>query len=135
MNYVNYDHIVEQLRDANFIIHDLVVGKRQRPKVEGLSQKGWYQLYEMPLDDGRLALTGSFGWWIGGEKFIDTFVVKIDGKKPKFDENQRAAMKARADAERQRAEAERARVFEAAARKASGWWRRMHDAGRSGYMV
>ena len=67
MTWVNYDDVVAQIRAHDFDVVDVEIGVRKRVKVLGLDQKGWYALHEIKLDDGRLALIGVFGWWVGAE--------------------------------------------------------------------
>ena len=132
--WVNYDDILEQLQAAGFDVHQVDLAKRKRVKIAGNSQKGWYSLYEIQLDNGDTALVGSYGWWVGAETFVHKFDLRVDKKKLQLTAEQREAVKARAEAEKKIAEARRAAEIERAARQAAIWWRKLKDAGRAAYL-
>jgi putative DNA primase/helicase len=134
MNHVNYDDVRAQLQAAGFDLDRVEVCTRKRVKIPGNSQKGWYSTYEITLDGGDTALVGSYGWWVGGETFVHKFDLRVDKKKIALSAEQREAVRARAEAARRQADAERAREIEAAAQKATRWWRQLADAGSSGYL-
>lgn len=135
MSWINYEDILEQLQANKFELDRVDLAKRKRVKIAGNSQKGWYSLYEIQLDGGDRALVGSYGWWIGGETFVNKFDLKVDKKKLALTADQREAAKARADADRRQSEAEEAKRHEAASQKASRWWRQLLDAGESAYLA
>ena len=132
--WINYDDIVAQLDAAGFDVTRLELGRRRRVKIQGLTQKGWYSLYEIHLDGGDTALVGSYGWWVGAEPFVHKFELRVDKKKLALTEEQRQAVKARYEAERKAADAERAREIDRAGQQATLWWRKLNDAGRSAYL-
>ena len=108
MTWINYDDVLSQLQGAGFDLADLVVGERKRCKVVDVAQKGWYALHEITLDDGRHALVGAFGWWIGAEKFVENVKLRVDKQAVKLSAEQHAAVKARVAEEKRKAEAARA---------------------------
>ena len=106
MTWINYDDVIDQLIGYGFEQPkggwDIGIdgaGKgaagRAKTKVEGKSQKGWYALHTIRLDDGRDALIGAFGWWDGGEATIIKVKLNVDGKAASLTPEQRAAIKAR----------------------------------------
>ena len=136
MSWTNYDDARQQLEAAGLILRgalevDLPAKKVARCKVEGggFEKRGWYKLFTV----GDL-LCGAYGIWAADNP--QSFKIELPrAERKKLSVDEWAAIKAKQADDAKRAEAERAREIEAAARKASGWWRRMHDAGRSGYMV
>lgn len=142
MIWVNYDDIVGQLIDAGFQQprggwdEAIDSGKKGgvRCKVEGSRQGGAISLNTIRLDDGRDALIGAGWYYLANEKHVVKLVLRIDAKPAKLSDDQRAAIKARQAEIARLAEAERAREIERASQKASAWWRKLDDAGQSGYM-
>lgn len=136
MSYRNYDDVCRQMMAAGLILTgplkiDLGKDKFARCKVEGGGgeKRGWYKLFA--LDD---LITGSFGIWSADNP--QSFKVELPKAERKaMTADKIAAMKAKQKADAARAEAERAREIEAASRKASGWWRKLDDTGKSGYMA
>lgn len=142
MTWANYDDVVGQLIDAGFLEpvngwdSAIDCGKKAgvRCKVEGSLQGGAVSLHSIRLDDGRSALIGAGWYYQGAEKHVVKLVLRVDAKPAKLSDDQRAAIKARQQEIARLAEEERAREIEKASRKATGWWRKLDDAGQSGYM-
>lgn len=134
MSWINYDDIVAQLQSAGLLLDGSLridTTKPVRCKVEGgdREKRGWYRLFSL----GDL-ISGAYGIWSADDP--QSFKITLPkAERKKLTPDQVAALKAKQAADARRAEAERAREIEAASRKASGWWRRMHDAGVSGYMA
>jgi len=129
--WVNYDDVVGQLSDHGLIepkdgwaagIDCAKVGGI-RTKVDGVSQKGWFKLYSIRLDDGREALIGSFGWWVGAGEVIHKIKLTIDGKTPTISPELRDAMKLRIAEDKKRAQSARNAEIEQAAQWAAAVWR------------
>lgn len=135
MTWVNYDDVVAQIRAHDFDVVDVEIGVRKRVKVLGLDQKGWYALHEIKLDDGRLALIGAFGWWVGAEKFVENVKLRIDGGAVKLDPERQAAIRQRVADEKKRAEASRKAEADRAALAAGAVWRKYSAEGESDYLV
>ncbi|MEY2631499.1 MAG: hypothetical protein RIR00_153, partial [Pseudomonadota bacterium] len=137
MTWQNYDDVLAQLQGAGFELRagDVEPCKWRRRKVREVGQKGWFTLYEMPLDDGGKALSGSYGWWLGSEPLVFKIEINLDGKRAKLNADQRAAQKAKWAADKREEEARIARRQERASQQASHWWRQLQDAGQSGYMA
>lgn len=135
MTWINYDDVLSQLQGAGFDLADLVVGERKRCKVVDVAQKGWYALHEITLDDGRHALVGAFGWWIGAEKFVENVKLRVDKQAVKLSAEQHAAVKARVAEEKRKAEAARAALAERAAEAAASAWSAYVRDGESDYLT
>ena len=134
MSWINYDDVVCQLQASGFEIIDVEIGARKRVKVRDLTQKGWYALHEIKLDDGRMALIGAFGWWVGAEKFVENIKLRV-GKDPiKLTGDQMAAVKKRVAEEKKRAEAARKAEADRAALAAGSAWRKYVAEGASDYL-
>lgn len=136
MSWSNYDDVLMQLRSIGLIINgeiraDLGPGKFVRCKVEGRDKeaRGWYKLFTF----GDL-LTGAYGIWSATDP--QSCKIKLSkSDRGRLSAAEIEAIKAKQAAESKRAEAERKREIEAAARKAARWWRKLADAGESGYMA
>ena len=137
MNWINHDDVLAQLRAVDFAVKPSDIGpcKRRRCKIEGKTQKGWFTLYSMPIDNGKQALTGAYGWWIGAEQFVYKIEINVSGKRARLSAEQREAEKARWAAEKREDEARVRARQERAAQQAGIWWRKLNDAGQSGYMA
>ena len=120
--WVNYDDIFDQLQGAGFDLTDLDVGRMRKVPVAGCTQKGWYSLHEIRLDDGREALVGAYGWWKGAEKFQFNFELRVGSDKPSLSKEQKAAIKLRMAEARKQAEASKARESARAGEEASRAW-------------
>lgn len=134
MSYANYDDIEGQLRAAGFQFERIEIGKRIRCKVEGLTQKGWYSLHEITLDDGQPALIGAYGWWKGAEKFVFNFELRVDREKRKLNAEQAAAFKKRMAEEARRDAEERAKRADRAAAEAQRVWGAYIPDGHCDYL-
>ncbi len=131
MGWINFDDAVGQLTDHGFEmpkggwsvgIDSPNIGG-VRVKVEGVSQKGWFKLFTISLDDGRPALVGSFGWWVGAGEVVHKIKLNVDGKSHKMSAEQREAVRTRMAAERKAQEAAAQRIAERCAAKADKAWR------------
>lgn len=149
--WVNYDDVVNQLRDHGLDITlplQVATGKKSvRCKVAGgdKERRGWYRLHEWVNGDGELMLVGSFGIFRGSDS--GAVVVELSKrcdacgaenplkgkecracgakkfKKRGMSDEEKAAMKARLAAEKKRLEAEEQRRYEECARRADYAWR------------
>jgi putative DNA primase/helicase len=132
MTWSNYDDVLSQIKAVGLLITgELQINRINRCKVDGGDQekRGWYRLFE----HGDL-LTGAFGIWSGADP--QTYKIelpKADRKRLSADEL--AAIKERQKSESAKAEAEQRRKQERAAVQSSVWWRKLQDAGQSGYMA
>lgn len=134
MNWVNYDDVTSQLQAAGMDVSAPEVGRMRRVKVEGCTQKGWYSLHEIRLDDGREALVGAYGWWKGSEKFQFNVELRVDNEKRKLDADQAAAVKRRMAEAKKEADRRRAGEAKRAADKATRAWASYSTAGQCDYL-
>lgn len=135
LTLTNYDDVLDQLQGAGFDLHDIEVGVRKRAKVAGVSQKGWYALHEIKLDDGRYALVGAYGWWVGAEKFVENIKLRVDKAAVKLSHEQQAAIKARIADEKRKAEVARRATAEKAAAEAARVWHKYVTEGQCDYLT
>jgi putative DNA primase/helicase len=140
MALLNYDDVERQLHAAGLIIKDaLQVGtvKPVRCRVEGgdKERRGWYRLYEMPLDSGDSLLVGSYGVWQGNDNGATKIELPKLGRE-RMTVAQAEALKARMLADRKAAAAELAQQHErAAVRAARGWAQCSREAGENAYLT
>lgn len=134
MSWKNFDDVLGQLQQAGLILDKPLQVDTTKPircKVEGRDKekRGWYRLFSL----GDL-ISGAFGIWSADDP--QSFKIALPASERKrLTADELAAIKARQAADAKRAEAERAREIEAAAQKAARWWRKLNDAGESGYMT
>ena len=131
MNWRNYDEVYSTLISHDFIISALDIGKMTRPKRDGHDQKGWYILHEITLDNGESALIGSFGYFVGGESYIEKIA---PGKGITLNKDQLAAIKAQHAEAKKKAEAQRSFEAEKAAKEAAYAWSKYIVEGESSYL-
>lgn len=137
MNWVNYDDVLAQLRGAGLQIdtistEDINTTRPRRCKVDGEREKrGWFQLYEIALDQGDTALVGAFGVNRGA----DHGTQKISLGARKLNHEQQAAIKERIAADQVRQRALRKAEGERAARKAASIWARLATEGSCEYLT
>lgn len=131
MTWSNYDDVIAAMRAEGFEVAQLDIGKKTRVKRPGHSQKGWYVLHDITLDDGTATLIGAWGYWQGAEAVQHK--VK-PGKGVQITPEQRQAIEARYKAEMKREAAERARKAERAAHMAGKAWRQYVPDGESDYL-
>ncbi|KQY83713.1 DUF5906 domain-containing protein [Pelomonas sp. Root1444] len=140
MGLLNYSDAEGQLLAAGLILKgSLEVGtvKPVRCRVEGhdKERRGWYRLYEMPLDSGDSLLVGSYGIWQGADNGATKIELPKLGRE-RLTVAQAEALKARMAADRKAAAAELAIQHErAAARAASGWAKCSREAGANAYLT
>ncbi len=107
-------------------------GKLRRVKTtddKGSKKSGWYVAHEFTLDSGRTVITGRFGNWKVSDEPQE---FKFDAT---FTESEKAAFKAKQEAQRQAAAKEkRARQKQAAAR-AEKSWPNLPKEGHSDYLA
>ena len=131
MSWANYDDALLTLKAEGFDVTGLDIGRMVRVKRPGHSQKGWYILHEITLDDGERHLIGSYGYWAGAEAITQ----KIKpGKGVRLTDEQKQAIAERHRIEAAKAKAERARKAEKAAHAASRAWRQYLPTGESDYL-
>jgi len=127
MAWVNFDDVLSQMQAFGLDVEagDIVVGERRRcrHKDGGREKRGWFQLYELPKQDGSGTLiVGSFGAFFGAENVVQK--VELPRKERQaMSADQMAALRERIKADKQRAEAEAARKAEECARRADHAWR------------
>lgn len=137
MGWINFDNVIKQLADhgvqkpkggwQDAIDSPKVSGART--KVDGVRQLGWVKLHTIHLDDGQPALVGSFGWWVGGQAFVEKIKLVVDGKTPTMSKEKREALRARMAEERKKSEAEIKRKVEDCAARADRAWRQTCKEG------
>lgn len=133
MNFGNYDAVLQQLRGAGLLVDDLVVGTRQRCRVEdgGREKRGWYRLHELRLDSGDFIIVGSYGVWHGA----DPGSTKIElAKAAAISTEQRQALKARMADDRKQEQASRSIEAARASAKAQATWLKLQAHGDSDYL-
>lgn len=136
----NYDDVERQLQAAGLILKDSLQVGTPRPvrcRVEGhdKERRGWYRLYEMPLDSGDSLLVGSYGVWQGNDNGATKIELPKLGR-DRLTADQAEALRARMLADRKAAAAELARQHErAAARAAAGWAQCSREAGDNAYLL
>lgn len=128
----NYDDVLNQLRDAGLIVESVDIGRIVRCRVEGegRDKKGWYWLHEWTGSGGDVFLVGSFGVWHGNENTAR----KIDLRKRKLSNEEKAAIKARIAEDKKRAAFRRRKEAERAQRRAEKAWRKCSPEGESEYL-
>ena len=131
----NYDDVLDQLRAAGLcgkgIDDGLRIGNMVRTKVEGDREKrGWYSLHELTTSEGAAFLVGSFGVWHGN----DNGAQKIELRKTKLSDDQRAALRKRITEDRRRADAARRAEAKRAAQRAAAIWKKCGATGESAYL-
>lgn len=150
MSYLNYDYVVDQLRDAGLEIElpiELARNEKSvRCRIAGgdHEKRGWYRLYEH-LIDNELYLVGSYGVFHGddpGTRKVELTrrcdkcgaSVPLRDKqcpscgskkirKAELSDEQKAALAARLAADKKRAAAERQAELDKASQWASAVWR------------
>lgn len=139
MALLNYDDVERQLQAAGLILKDALKVGTPRPvrcRVEGADKesRGWYRLFEMPLDSGDSVLVGSYGVWQGNDNGATKIELPKLGRE-RMSAAQAEALRARMKADREAAEAELRRQHErAAAKAAAGWAQCTRDAGDNAYL-
>jgi putative DNA primase/helicase len=127
----NYDEVVSTLISHDFMISGIDVGKMMRVKREGHTQKGWYIVHAITLDNGESALIGSFGYFFGGDSFTEKIA---PGKGITLNKDQLAAISAQHKEAKKKAEAQRAFTADKAAKEASFAWSKYVVEGESSYL-
>jgi putative DNA primase/helicase len=127
VNSSNYDDVLGQMRAAGLLVDALIVGTRQRCKVDGDREKrGWYHLH-----DWRGLIVGSYGIWHGN----DPGSIKVElAKGAPMSSEERAALKARILADKKAEMAARQGQADRAAQRAAAMWRRLQADGDSEYL-
>ncbi|MCV2423393.1 DUF5906 domain-containing protein [Paucibacter sp. DJ4R-1] len=129
----NYDDVERQLQAAGLTFKDSLQIGTARPvrcRVEGQDKerRGWYRLYEMPLDSGDSLLVGSYGVWQGNDNGATKIELPKLGRE-RMTVAQAEALRARMLADRKAAAAELARQHERAAERAAGGWAKCSREG------
>ncbi len=128
----NYNDVLMQMQAHGLILQGLQVDKLVRCKVEGEREKrGWYRLFDLPIDGGGSLLVGSFGIWRGN----DNGAVKVEiDKDQSLSREQQAAIRKRFSDDKKRAEAERLKRAKTAARRADSAWHKGTTEGHIDYL-
>jgi putative DNA primase/helicase len=132
MSYINYDEVLSTLISHDFIISSLDIGTMRRVKRDNSKQKGWYVLHDITLDDGRTALIGSFGYFIGAEKFSEKL---SPGADVKLNSDQLAAIKKQHAEATKKAQLQRDADAEKASKMATNAWYKYVAEGESSYLI
>lgn len=139
MGIINYGDAQDQLVAAGLVLKgELRIGtpKPVRCRVEGADKeaRGWYRLYEMPLDSGDSLIVGSYGIWQGNSNGATKIELpKLD--RPRISPAQAEALKARIKADQAAAAAELARQHDRAAARATGGWAKcLREGGANVYL-
>lgn len=130
MNYVNYDAVIDTLISHEFDVSQLEIGSMRRVKRGRKSQKGWYIVHGITLDDGQSALIGSFGYFEGAEKFQEKIA---PGKEHKLSKEQLEAIRKQHAEATKKAEAQRKAEAERASHEATRAWFKYLPEGESQY--
>jgi putative DNA primase/helicase len=138
----NYDDVARQLADAGLLIDSdrgIEVGTARfvRCKVQGggAEKRGWYKLHTVRMQTtGDDMIGGAFGIFHGTDANAQRIAWNREDR-AQLTQDQIAANRARAIADRKAAEAELSRGWEAAASKAGAWWRGCVDSGENAYLV
>ena len=133
MAILNHDDVLRQLSAAGLLLDrglDIGTSRPVRCRVEGLGRekKGWYRLFDLPLDGGDSLIVGSYGIWQGA----DNGAVKIELPKlerPRVTPDQVKALQARMKADREAAAAELQREQRRAADRAAAAWAKCSREG------
>lgn len=132
MNFINYDEVLSTLISHDFIISSLDVGAMRRVKRSDSKQQGWYVLHDITLDDGRSALIGSFGYWLGAEKYSE----KISpGAEITLNKDQLAAIRKQHAEATKKAQLQRDADAEKASKRAAAMWYKYEVEGESSYLT
>ena len=131
MSWINYDEVISTLISHDFIVSGLDIGVMRRVKREGHSQKAWYVVHEITLDDGRHALIGSFGYWFGGEAYSEKIAPGADIK---LSQDQLAAIKKQHAEAQKREKLKREQDAEKASKMATIAWHKYVPEGESSYL-
>jgi putative DNA primase/helicase len=103
-------------------------------KASGAGKRGgWYWLSEKQIRDG-LYITGAFGIYEGADPGKQSLKINFDKKAVPLTPEERAAIRARQDAQAKHVAALRKQEIERAAAKASHVWRQYVPAGESEYL-
>ncbi len=135
----NYDEVVGLLDAAGLEIDGPL--QIDTPKMvrcfirddDRTKKRGAYRLYEVPLDNGDTVVLGTYGFSKAGAHHFERVPFPKSERKS-VDADRMAAIRQRMALEAKRADAERQRMAEQASEKASGWWRKLSNTGRSAYL-
>jgi len=134
----NFDDVLGQLQafGLDVVAGDVEIGTRKRCRHTdgGREKRGWFQLYELPKQDGSGSLiVGSFGAFWGAENVVQKVELpKAD--RQQMTPDQLAALKARIAEDKKRAAAEQQARNDKAARIAEQDWRACLPVGESEYL-
>ncbi len=139
MGWINFDDVLAQMQAFGLDVEagDVVVGERRRCRHRegGREKRGWFQLYELPKNDGSgILIVGSFGAFFGAENLVQKVEIKKDQKQA-MSKEQMDALRMRIAEDKKRAEAAaKARAGEAA-KAAEQAWRECQPIGESAYLA
>lgn len=137
MTWANYDDVHDQLAACGLIVDHLEVDTPRpvRCLVEGRGKekRGWYWLNEKEIR-GQRYITGAFGVYEGNDNGKLVVKINFEGKPVQLSAEERAAIKARHEANMRRAKALRAAESSRAAREAERVWRAYVATGESDYL-
>ena len=141
MTWANHDHVVDQLQAAGLLLKDGIAVDTDRPVrcyIDGGDgeRRGWYWLHDIDLTDAdgqrRLYIVGAYGIYQGNDNGKQKIILKRNG--PALTADERAAIKARHDANMKRAKAIRIATARRAAEQAQRAWHKYTAEGSSPYL-
>lgn len=137
MNWINYDDALDQLRVAGLDVVALEVDTtrpvRCREIDGGRERRGWYWLSSKEIR-GESYITGAFGIYRGNDNGKQTIKIHRDGAAVSLSAEEKAAIRARHDANMKRMKALRKAEADRAARAAENAWRQYVPTGESDYL-
>lgn len=137
MTWANYDDVHDQLQASGLVVTHLEVDTARpvRCLVEGRGRekRGWYWLNEKEIR-GQRYITGAYGVYEGSDNGKLVIKINFEGKPLQLSGEERAAIRARHEANMRRAKALRAAESSRAAREAGRVWRAYVATGESDYL-
>lgn len=135
--WVNYDDVLDQIRAAGLDVAALEVDTprpvRCREIDGGREKRGWYWLSGKEIR-GESYITGAFGIYRGADNGKQTIKIRRAGAAVFLSAEERAAIKARHDANMKRMKVLRKAEADRAARAAEHAWRKYVPTGESEYL-
>lgn len=138
MSWANYDDVLEQLRAGGLMIDEGVEVDTARPvrlRVDGedRERRGWYWLASKEIAGARY-ITGAWGVYHGTDSGKQAIAIRREGKALDLSAEDRAAIRARHDANIKRIRAMRQAEADRAALEAERVWRAYSPTGPSDYL-
>ena len=139
MTWVNYDDVLDQLRDGGLEIDggvDVDTSQPVRCLESGgdKEKRGWYWLNEITIE-GQRYIVGAYGVYHGNDPGKRKVELRRDAKAIALSKEQKEAIAARQKANQARMKALRAAKAERAAQEATRVWRAYVEEGASDYLA